>query len=51
MGSKTPIETNVAIEEPRCMLVELMADKEARVKITIIEEVEYMFNKFGEEDL
>ena len=51
MGSKTCSETNVAIEGPRRMLVELMADEEARVKIRLIEEVEYMVDKFGEEDV
>ena len=51
LSSKTCLKTDVAIEGPGCMLVELMADEEACVKVPFIEEVEYKVDKFGKEQV
>lgn len=49
--SKACIESKAAIEEPGCMLVELLANEEACVKAATIEVFENMVDKFGEENI
>lgn len=49
ISSKPCSKTNVAIDEPRRVFIELMADKKACVKIVVVEVFEYIINKFGDE--
>jgi hypothetical protein len=51
ISSKTCLQTDVAIEQPGCMLIELMADEEACVKVPFIEEVEYKVDELGKEQV
>ena len=48
---KTRIEAKVGVEESTGMFVELMADKEALVKVPIVKILENMVDEFGKKNI